>query len=142
MSIFSLRWKPLATIAAIVTVSAAGMMAGHDASPAFAAKTVQVYAGAGQAGIAVNLFLPDSVVVNLGDTVEFTNPYEEPHTVTYVVGDDEIENDNIDTCKLDVGQCQLYPPGHELLVETVDKRLFGLVGLFTTVNIFIAVLWT
>ena len=26
--------------------------------------------------------------------------------------------------------------------ETVDKRLFGLVGLFTTVNIFIAVLWT
>ncbi|WP_371662140.1 hypothetical protein [Streptomyces sp. NBC_00280] len=26
--------------------------------------------------------------------------------------------------------------------ETVDKRLFGLVGLFTTANIFIAVLWT
>jgi hypothetical protein len=26
--------------------------------------------------------------------------------------------------------------------EQVDKRLFGLVGLLTTVNIFIAVLWT
>ncbi|MEU5507084.1 hypothetical protein ACFTZ8_03160 [Streptomyces fungicidicus] len=26
--------------------------------------------------------------------------------------------------------------------ETVDKRLFGLVGLLTTVNVFIAVLWT
>lgn len=26
--------------------------------------------------------------------------------------------------------------------ETVDKRLFGLVGLLTTANIFIAVLWT
>ncbi|MFG3100352.1 hypothetical protein ACGFZL_07520 [Streptomyces sp. NPDC048182] len=26
--------------------------------------------------------------------------------------------------------------------ERVDKRLFGLVGLLTTVNIFIAVLWT
>ncbi|MEU6224000.1 hypothetical protein [Streptomyces sp. NPDC047042] len=26
--------------------------------------------------------------------------------------------------------------------ETVDKRLFGLVGVFTTANIFIAVLWT
>ncbi|MFF5482608.1 hypothetical protein ACFY5C_35605 [Streptomyces sp. NPDC012935] len=26
--------------------------------------------------------------------------------------------------------------------ETVDKRLFGLVGLLTMVNVFIAVLWT
>ncbi|KUL38730.1 hypothetical protein [Streptomyces regalis] len=26
--------------------------------------------------------------------------------------------------------------------ETVDKRLFGVVGLLTTANIFIAVLWT
>ncbi|MCH0563967.1 MULTISPECIES: hypothetical protein [unclassified Streptomyces] len=26
--------------------------------------------------------------------------------------------------------------------ETVDKRLFGLVGLLTTANVFIAVLWT
>ncbi|MET7680137.1 hypothetical protein [Streptomyces sp. NPDC005423] len=26
--------------------------------------------------------------------------------------------------------------------EKIDKRLFGLVGLLTTVNIFIAVLWT
>jgi hypothetical protein len=26
--------------------------------------------------------------------------------------------------------------------EHVDKRLFGLVGLLTTANIFIAVLWT
>ncbi|MEU3980317.1 hypothetical protein AB0F77_09425 [Streptomyces sp. NPDC026672] len=26
--------------------------------------------------------------------------------------------------------------------ETVDKRLFGLVGLLTVVNVFIAVLWT
>ncbi len=28
-------------------------------------------------------------------------------------------------CKLDVHQCQLYPPGQQLLVETVDKRLLG-----------------
>lgn len=92
MGRFSLRWKPLVTIAAIVTVAAAGLMIGNDASPAFAAKRVTVQAG-GAAGIAVELFRPSNVVINVGDTVDFTNPYEEPHTVTYIVGDDEIEND-------------------------------------------------
>jgi len=90
VSIFSLRWKPLATIAAIVTVSAAGMLAGSDASPAFAAKKVTVHAGGGAAGIAVELFRPDNVVINVGDTVDFSNPYEEPHTVTFIKDEADI----------------------------------------------------
>ena len=90
MSIFSLRWKKLATIAALVTVGAASLLVGNDGSPAFAAKKVTVQAGGGAAGIAVELFRPDNVVINVGDTVDFSNPYEEPHTVTFIKNEADI----------------------------------------------------
>ena len=90
MSIFSLRWKKLATIAALVTVGAASLLVGNDGSPAFAAKKVTVQAGGGAAGIAVELFRPDNVVINVGDTVDFSNPYEEPHTVTFIKDEADI----------------------------------------------------
>ena len=45
-----------------------------------------------------------------------------PSQHVWLVG--RVNAGNLD-CHLDVSQCQLYPPGHELLVETVDKRLFG-----------------
>jgi plastocyanin len=61
-----------------------------DGSPASAAKRVTVQAGGGAAGIAVELFRPDNVVVNVGDTVDFSNPYEEPHTVTYIKNESDI----------------------------------------------------
>jgi plastocyanin len=92
VSIFRLRWKALATFVALVTVGASSMLV-SDGTPAFAAKRVTVYAGAGQAGIAIELFLPNNVVINQGDTIDFVNPYEEPHTVTFEAGEAEIPNE-------------------------------------------------
>ncbi|HWC29397.1 MAG TPA: hypothetical protein VG845_04870 [Dehalococcoidia bacterium] len=37
------------------------------------------------AGIAVEEFLPNSATVREGDSIEFVNPYEEIHTVTYTI---------------------------------------------------------
>lgn len=71
----------MAPVAALL-VAAAGVLAGGNAAVSAQPDTTFVYAGAGSQGIAIELFLPDSVAVNVGDTVEFVNPYEEPHTVT------------------------------------------------------------
>ncbi len=48
-----------------------------------AASTLTVNVGAGSTGYAVNLFLPDKVYVNAGDTVKWTFPWQEPHSVTF-----------------------------------------------------------
>jgi plastocyanin len=67
-------------------VAIIGVMAGGT-SWVQAAKTVTAYAGGGGPGIAVNVFRPDSLVVNFGDTVEWLNPYEEPHSLTRLLGE-------------------------------------------------------
>lgn len=46
--------------------------------------TVQV--GNGRGGIAVNLFMPNVIMVGQGDTVQFVNPYDEVHTVGFLAG--------------------------------------------------------
>jgi len=66
-----------ALIAALVPLFVAGTGA------TAAASTLTVNAGAGATGYAVNLFLPAAVYVNAGDTVKFTFPWQEPHSVTF-----------------------------------------------------------
>jgi plastocyanin len=72
-------------------VAGAGLITG-DGSRALAAENVQAQAGGGEAGIAVNVFSPDSIAVTVGDTVTWTNPYTEPHSVAFVAGDDDIQD--------------------------------------------------
>jgi plastocyanin len=76
------RWK-IFVFAAALLVGTAGFMASGDSSVKAQPETFSVLAGSGAQGIAVNLFLPDSLAVHEGDTIEFVNPYEEPHTVTF-----------------------------------------------------------
>lgn len=52
---------------------------------AFAAANIKVQAGGGETGYAVNLFLPAAAYVQPGDTVTWTFPGIEPHTVTFGV---------------------------------------------------------
>ena len=80
-----LRKKPLALLLAGLLLSGGTYWAATGAS-VDAAKTIFGYAGSGREGIAVNLFLPDHFTVERGDTVEWVNPYEEPHTLTYLTG--------------------------------------------------------
>lgn len=75
-------WKPALAAATALMVGAASLVMG-DGTQADAADTTFVYVGSGSQGIAIELFLPSSVAVNEGDTVEFINPYDEPHTVTF-----------------------------------------------------------
>jgi plastocyanin len=85
-----LRWlrrKPLALLLLGLLALGGGLWA-SSGSTADAAKTVSAYAGAGRDGFAVNLFLPDEIYVEAGDTVEWVNPYIEPHTITYLRGTD------------------------------------------------------
>jgi plastocyanin len=53
-----------------------------DTPDANAAITFKAQAGGGEGGVSVNLYFPDQIMVHQGDTVEWTNPYEEPHTVS------------------------------------------------------------
>lgn len=53
---------------------------GHQAQ---AASSITVKAGAGEPGYSVNLFAPGTVYVQPGDTVKWTFPWAEPHSVTF-----------------------------------------------------------
>ncbi len=76
----------LAALAAVVGVAtlAGAFAVGHVSTTGAAVKYTD-FAGGGRAGISVNAFLPSVIFVNVGDTVEFTNPYEEIHTVTFPI---------------------------------------------------------
>lgn len=50
---------------------------------AAAARTLTIRMGDGEPGFAVNEFLPGDIRVNRGDTIHWTNPWFEPHTVTF-----------------------------------------------------------
>lgn len=81
-----LRRKRLALLLTILLATGAAYW-GANGAGVDAAKTIFGYAGSGRDGIAVNLFLPDKLFIEQGDTVEWVNPYEEPHTITYLIGD-------------------------------------------------------
>ena len=51
--------------------------------PAQAATTISVKVGDGAPGYAVNLFAPGTVYIQPGDTVKYTFPWFEPHSVTF-----------------------------------------------------------
>ena len=78
--------------AAVLLVGGSSLIAGEGARVS-AAREVQAIAGGGEAGIAVNVFSPASIAVSVGDTVTWTNPYTEPHSVAFEAGDDVIEEE-------------------------------------------------
>lgn len=49
---------------------------------ASAATSLTVRAGDGEKGYAVNLFLPDTIYINAGDTLKWNFAWEEPHTLS------------------------------------------------------------
>ncbi len=49
-----------------------------------AATTFNETVGGGANSIAANGFFPKSITIHAGDTVKFTNPYNEPHTTTFL----------------------------------------------------------
>lgn len=71
----------------IPVMALAGVLAASTyaaASPVPQTRTIHV--GGGGGGVAANDFFPDEITINKGDTIHFANPYEEPHTTTYVPG--------------------------------------------------------
>lgn len=73
------RLAGLGLLAAIAVAGAA--VASTDTSQA--ATKYRVQAGGGGKGIAVELFMPRDIFIHAGDTIEWVNPYEEIHTVTF-----------------------------------------------------------
>lgn len=68
---------PLLALAGLLGLSTAG--AATPPPP----QTFTVLVGNGVVGVAANDYFPDAITIHKGDTIKFTNPYEEPHTVTY-----------------------------------------------------------
>jgi plastocyanin len=71
---------PLSAVVLAVTL---GLLS-QPGTPTSAATKYAVFAGGGRAGISVDMFRPSTIFVAQGDTIEWTNPYEEIHTVTFV----------------------------------------------------------
>lgn len=70
----------LALPALAIAIAAVFASTGQSAQ---AAATINVKVGAGEPGYTVNLFGPSTVYVAPGDTVKFTFPWLEPHSVTF-----------------------------------------------------------
>jgi len=51
---------------------------------ATAATTLSVTVGGGASSIAANGFFPNTITIQQGDSIRFSNPYAEPHTTTFV----------------------------------------------------------
>lgn len=56
---------------------------GSTSTGAQAASTITVKVGDGEPGYAVNLFAPGTVYIQPGDSVKWTFPWKEPHSVTF-----------------------------------------------------------
>ncbi len=71
----------------VLPALALGLVAlfGTAGNQAQAASTITVKVGAGEPGYAVNLFAPGAVYIQPGDTVKWTFPWVEPHSVTFGV---------------------------------------------------------
>ena len=76
------RWKAIGLVLFALMAGGAGLLA-SDTPAADAAVTFKAQTGGGEAGISVQIYLPDVIMIHQGDTVEWANPYEEPHTVSY-----------------------------------------------------------
>jgi plastocyanin len=72
-------------VLALALAGSMGLLFGNSPRVSAAVKYT-LYAGDGRAGIAVNEFLPKTLNINQGDSVEFVNPFEEIHTVTFLAG--------------------------------------------------------
>lgn len=70
---------PLAGTALAITLG----IVSSQATTSSAATKYTAYAGGGRAGISVDMFRPQQLIIAAGDTVEWVNPYEEIHTVTF-----------------------------------------------------------
>jgi len=84
-------WKPLMLATAALLVGASSLLV-SDGTRVSAANEVHAQAGGGEAGIAVNVFSPATIAVTVGDTVTWTNPYTEPHSVAFEAGADVVED--------------------------------------------------
>lgn len=73
------------TRGAVVALTLAAAVATQSTVGAQTA-AITIPAGTGEAGYAVNLFGADKVTVAKGSTVRFTNPWFEPHTITFLGG--------------------------------------------------------
>lgn len=68
----------------IALAGALGLSRSARAEPPPPAIMYTVNVGGGGSGIAANGFFPSSIVIHKGDTIRFTNPYEELHTTTFL----------------------------------------------------------
>jgi plastocyanin len=73
----------LFAIAALIGASGV-LITDGPATTSAAPTTYRALAGNGARGIAVNVFMPRSLVVNEGDTISWSNPYEEPHNIAFL----------------------------------------------------------
>jgi plastocyanin len=78
--------------AAAVLIGGASLVSGGETKVS-AAKELHAVAGGGEAGIAVNVFSPASIAVSVGDTVTWTNPYTEPHSVAFIAPGGSIDDE-------------------------------------------------
>ena len=112
--------------AAALLVGGSSLIAG-DGTQVSAADEVHAVAGGGEAGIAVNVFSPASIAVSVGDTVTWTNPYTEPHTVSYVApGGEEIADE---TAPQNVEAAEAFDGS-----ETFSSGLFASAGMWAEAN--------
>jgi plastocyanin len=82
------RRLSFAVLTLVLAVAIAGGMfwlRGAETSSA-TANRYTAYVGNGARGIAVSQFMPSALVINEGDTINWTNPYPEPHTVSFNAG--------------------------------------------------------
>jgi plastocyanin len=68
----------------IPVVALAGVLGVSSYAAADVPVTRNINVGGGGDGVAALDFFPDEVTIHKGDTLHFANPYEEPHTTTYV----------------------------------------------------------
>ncbi|HEX5369559.1 MAG TPA: plastocyanin/azurin family copper-binding protein [Dehalococcoidia bacterium] len=73
-------------VLAVLLAGAAALGGETHVKTASAANTINLFAGGGQGTISDESFRPNSVTIVAGDTVKWTNPYGEIHTVTFVNG--------------------------------------------------------
>jgi plastocyanin len=78
-----LGWLRILGVTVLAVGAALAVNAMNETGTKAAAKyTVQ--AGGGGRGISVEMFRPKDILIHVGDSVEFVNPYEEIHTVTFL----------------------------------------------------------
>lgn len=80
-----LRFVGIGVVAAAAVFGATLVLPGSDTK---AATKITAFAGGGGKGISVDTFRPKDIFIHPGDSIEWVNPYEEIHTVTFL-GDEK-----------------------------------------------------